>query len=156
MTPSNSAASAADRVKGNLPDGIQAPGAVEPQASRPSPAGDIHSDGDVLLALTITRNTSDPVASADGICITVASGNEECAWQFEQTRQAFDIVGAFGSFTVDSIVPTSPGAFVTIGRNPTQNIIRSVPVPEPSALSLLGIGFLVAAISRQRRRKKHV
>ena len=112
--------------------------------------------GDVLLALTITRNTSDPVASADGICITVASGDEQCAWQFEQTTQTFDIIGAFGSFTVNSIIPTSPGAFVTVGRIPTQNIIRSVPVPEPSVLSLLGIGFLMAAVTRQRRRRRQL
>ena len=108
--------------------------------------------GDVLISFIITRNSDDPVASADGICIQVASGNEECAWQFEQTTQTFDIIGAFGSFTVASLLPTSPGAFVTIGRDPTQNVIRRVPVPEPPVLSLLAIGLLSVAASRRRRR----
>jgi len=108
--------------------------------------------GTVLLTFILTGNNDDPIASADGVCLEVSNGDTQCAWQIEQTTQSYDVIGAFGSFTVADLIPTTAGAFVTIGTDPTQNIIRRV--PEPATVGMLLIGFAGLFMVRRERRAR--
>ncbi len=106
--------------------------------------------GQTLIYNYFTINTDDPVESADSFCTEVLGGDLQCAWQFEQTTQSYDLIGQFGSLTILDIIPTSPGAFVTIGNDPTMNVIHSVPIPEPGTLPLFGLGLLGLGLARKK------
>ncbi len=97
--------------------------------------------GSTQISFVITPNTDDPIASADSMCIDTIGG-EQCAWVEEFTSQTFSIIASFGSLIVQDIIPETAGAFVTLGRDPTANVLRAVPVPEPAVEWLFLVGAL--------------
>jgi hypothetical protein len=86
--------------------------------------------GQVPLDFVFTPNIpNDPVASADSFCIVTFGGAQQCAWVFEFDTKSFDILAQFGSLNVFEIIPVTPGGFVTIGQDPTMNVIRTALEP---------------------------
>jgi len=110
------------------------------------------ASGQALLFNFLTINSEDPISSADSFCMEVLGGDFQCAQIFEQTTKSFDLTGQFGSLTIMDIIPTSPGAFVTLGFDPTMNVIRSVvtidikPGSDPNCFNLNGHGVIPVSI----------
>lgn len=113
------------------------------------------ASGQTLIELVFRPNTDDIFESADSFCMGVFDSiddpipTSQCAWQFEETSHSFDLIGQFGSLIIRDIIPTTTGAFVTIGTDPTMNVIRAV--PEPATLALFALGLLGMGTLRRSR-----
>ena len=128
----------------------------------------------VPIAITIyNTNNVDPdrlaPINSDSFCIDVAVIGQVCAYTREGTSDllteatvgavnygVFALQASLGSIVIEDIVPLTAGTFTTLGSDPNQNMLRSVPlplpVPEPSILALFSLGLFGLGFARRRIR----
>jgi PEP-CTERM motif-containing protein len=114
--------------------------------------GPVNNEGGKNMRARLSRLTLWVLVAGASFLISLAAGPAEgdLFVSSEGTNQVLEYTGTMGAFDKAFVSAGSGGlfqpTFLTFSPSP------SVPVPEPSALSLMSLGFLGMACARRSRR----